>query len=263
MDSMNSFLSPDLFKKARRRLLQLHYEAKVGHVGSNLSCLDALLTLFHGVKKPEDLFVLSKGHAAGALYLVLWTLGQLSEEELQTFHQENSRLPGHPPVYLRPDLPFATGSLGHGLSLAAGLALGNRLQGKQQEVFCLTSDGEWQEGSTWEAFVLICHHQLNHLTVLVDLNGWQGFGTTREVASLDQLDDRLSRFPADIVRCPGHDPKALLALLQRPATRPRFVFLETVKGAGVKDFENQLHSHYLPLTEVQYRQALEALEGKE
>jgi transketolase len=115
-------LTTELLLKSKLRLLQMHYEAGTGHIGGNLSCLDILMALYHNVFGPLDKFVLSKGHAAGSLYVTLWSLGLLSDDDLKTFHKDGTRLSGHPPVRGIPEIPFATGSLGHGLCLAAGLA---------------------------------------------------------------------------------------------------------------------------------------------
>ena len=138
----------------------MHYESGVGHIGGNLSALDALLYLHHYILQKDDQFILSKGHSAGALYIALWGIGKISEEELSTFHKDNTKLAGHPAPNWINEIPFATGSLGHGLGLAAGVSLGNKLQQKLGRVFCLMSDGEWQEGSNWESLIFLNHHQL-------------------------------------------------------------------------------------------------------
>ena len=135
------------------RLLQMHSESGAGHIGGNLSCLDILLAIYHDVLTEFDHFVLSKGHAAGALYTALWSVGRLSDSDLKTFHRDGTLLSGHPPARGIADIPFATGSLGHGVGLAAGLALGQRLHEIAGRVICLTSDGEWNVGSTWESMV--------------------------------------------------------------------------------------------------------------
>jgi transketolase len=246
--------------EARRRLLRMHYGSRVGHLGGNLSCLDAMLLTHGELMGEDDLFVLSKGHSAGALYVTLSMIGRIPEAELETFHGDGARLSGHPPASGIPDIRFATGSLGHGLSLAAGLALSARLRGVQRHVFCLTSDGEWQEGSTIEALVFAAHHGLTNLTVLVDHNRLQGFGGTGEIASMDPLDARLAGFDVDIRRCDGHDLDAMRAALAAPAARPVVLILDTVKGRGVPGFEGEMKSHYLPLSEAQYHAALAALE---
>jgi transketolase len=246
-----------LARRARARLLKMHFEAKIGHLGGNLSCLDALLVLYARHLRPQDAFVLSKGHSAGALYVALWAAGRLDEALLPTFHQDGTRLAGHPMAGWHPDILFSTGSLGHGLSQAAGLALADRLQGRDRRVACLLSDGEWQEGSSWEALIFAAHHKLDRLCALVDLNGLQGFGSTAEVASLADLEARLRGFDVDLQSLDGHDPAALEAALARPSDgRPRVLLLRTVKGKGVSFMEGRLEWHYLPLDAAQYARAL-------
>jgi len=244
---------------AKRQLLTMHYRSRVGHLGGNLSALDAMMVLHHELMGARDRFILSKGHSAGAYYVTLWSLGLISELELTTFHKDDTRLSGHPPAQGIPQILFSTGSLGHGLSLAAGLALAAQLRGGQQRIFCLTSDGEWQEGSTLEALVFVCHHGLSNLTILVDHNGLQGFGSTAEVATMDPLSDKLSGFDVDLRRCDGHDLQALRDTVAPLSNRPVVVIMDTRKGHGVPDFEGRMESHYLPLTESQYQAAMARL----
>lgn len=132
-------MTRELLLRAKLRLLQMHYESGVGHIGGNLSCLDILMTLYHGVLRTEDAFVLSKGHSAGSVYITLWSLGVLSDDDLRSFHKDGTRLSGHPPVQGIPEIQFATGSLGHGLSLSCGLALAKQLKQEPGRVFCLRS----------------------------------------------------------------------------------------------------------------------------
>lgn len=242
--------------KARARLVEMHFKARAGHLGGNLSCIDTLMVVHHEFMSPDDRFVLSKGHSAGALYVTLWSLGKLTDAELGSFHQDNTRLGGHPPPNAIPGVLFATGSLGHGLSIAAGLAKAARLQGRERRVFVLTSDGEWQEGSTLEALIFASHHRLSNLTILVDHNGLQGFGSTEEVASMNPLGDRLSGFGIDISTCDGHDLSAIREALSRRQNGPRLILMNTVKGRGVPGAEGRMESHYLPLSPDQYAGAL-------
>jgi transketolase len=250
----------DRRRVARLRLLRLHFEARVGHIGGNLSALDILLCLYHDVLGPNDQFILSKGHAAGALYVTLWTVGRLTDEELQQFHQDGTRLSGHPPATGVPEVLFATGSLGHGPSLAAGLALAKKIKGEPGRVYCLTSDGEWNEGACWEAVIFARHHQLDNLTFIVDLNGLQGFGTTREVADLGSLADRFRAFQLSTAEVAGHDSGALAAALGISASVPRMVVARTLKGCGVSFMEGRMEWHYLALSAEQYQQARTELE---
>lgn len=256
-------VSTENLKEARRRLLRMHFECGVGHIGGNLSCLDAMMILHHEyLRSPEDHFILSKGQAAGALYVALWSKGLIDDDDLRRFHGEQTNLPAHPPVSGLPGILFATGSLGHGLSLAAGTALAKRFHSESGHVYCLTSDGEWQEGSTWEALIFLCHHRLANLTVLVDSNRLQGFGTTEAVASMDPLTDKLRGFDIKVLNIDGHDPEAIRAALDAPSPGPKIVILNTTKGRGVSFMENRMESHYLPLTADQYSLAIAEMESE-
>jgi transketolase len=244
-----------LIQRAKLRLLEMHYQSKVGHIGGNLSALDILISLYHFRLGPDDKFVLAKGHSAGALYVTLWTMGLLSDEDLRQFHGEGTRLSGHPPLQGIPEIIFATGSLGHGLSLAAGLALGKKLRGEDGRVFCLTSDGEWNEGSCWEALIFLAHQKLDNLTFLVDLNGMQGFGSTRQVANLDSLADKFRAFGVKTIEVDGHDVNSICCALES-SDGPLAIVANTTKGCGVSFMENQMAWHYLPMSEEQYQQAV-------
>ena len=259
----------------RRRLLEMHRTAGVGHLGGNLGCLDILAALFGHALHEGDQFVLSKGHAAGALYVTLWAHGRLTDDDLATFHRDGTRLAGHPPASGIPEIPFATGSLGHGPGLASGIALGWRLQGMSGHAFCLTSDGEWNEGSCWEALAFAVHHRLGNLTVVVDANGLQGFGSTREVMNLEPLAAKFRAFGADIIEVDGHDPVALATALTVPGREgrgaetppvsgaPRVIVARTIKGKGVSFMEGRMEWHYLPLTDDLLAQALTELDAAE
>ncbi len=245
--------------RARARLLRMHYEARVGHIGGNLSALDAMLHLHGAVLDERDLFVLSKGHSAGALYIALWAAGTIDEDELTRFHRDGTTLAGHPVAGWHRRIVFATGSLGHGAGLAAGAALARRLRGEPGDVYCLMSDGECEEGSVWEALIFARHNRLANLVLLIDANGLQGFGGTDEVASLEPLGARISGFGLDVIEIDGHDPTALDAALARRGDGPLVVVLRTVKGRGVSFMEGRMEWHYLPLDEAQYRRALDEL----
>ena len=257
-----SCLSTDFLKRAQKRLLEMHFHAGVGHIGGNLSALDVLLVLYHDVMREDDVFVLAKGHAAGALYVTLWSLGRLSDEDLNTFHRDGTFLAGHPVAGWSRDIPFATGSLGHGLPDAVGMALGYKLQSQSREVFCLTSDGEWQEGSNWEALIFAVHQKLSNLTIMIDANGLQGFGTTDAVASMDPLENKFKGFAIDVVSIDGHDHAAIRNALHVRDQGPRIVVLKTVKGHGVSFMENAMEWHYLPLNAEQYGIALRDIDDR-
>lgn len=254
-------LSKYAITQFRKRLLQMHFDSGVGHIGGNLSALDAMLIVFNEYLSADDKFILSKGHSAGALYLSLWSVGQLDNEDLRSFHQDHTLLAGHPPAAGIAAIPFATGSLGHGLSLAAGTALGYKFRHNNAQVFCLTSDGEWQEGSTWEALIFASHHQLNNLTVLVDHNNLQGFGSTSDIASMSPLWDKLQGFAVDLLVIDGHDPDAIRAALAKERSRLKIIILCTIKGYGVSFMEQRMDSHYLPLSEEKFNLAIKDLDA--
>ena len=252
----------NLRQKACARLLRMHFESGVGHIGGNLSCLDLLLTLHHEILDPTvDQFVLSKGHSAGAYYVTLWTLGLLSEEDLSRFHQEGTHLPGHPPSHGVPGVLFATGSLGHGLPLAAGLALAKQLKGEPGHVYCLTSDGEWNEGSCWESLIFARQRQLSNLTILVDLNGLQGFGTTSEVADLNPIEKKFQEFGVSTHAVDGHNHTEIQQALKPRGIGPCAVVARTHKGAGISFMEDRMEWHYLPMTKQQFEQAILEVEN--
>lgn len=241
-------------RHAKLRLLRMHYESGVGHIGGNLSCLDVLMTVFHVLLGEGDRFVLSKGHSAGALYVTLNSIGRIPDEELTQFHKNNTRLAGHPAPNSHDDIVFATGSLGHGLSLANGLALARQIKRQPGRVYCVLSDGELQEGSTWEALIFARHHNLP-LTAIVDANGLQGFGSTAEVAGMQDIPARLRGLGVEPHICDGHSPESIVDACVHPVGF-RVVVANTRKGNGVSFMENQMEWHYLPMNESQYTQAV-------
>lgn len=246
--------------EAKLRLLKLHYEARHGHLGGNLSCIEALMAIYHFLLGPNDHFILSKGHSAGAWYVALWSKGLISEEMLSSFATDGTTLAAHPSSYQLPGLLFSTGSLGHGPSLSAGLALAAKHKGSDTKVFCLCSDGEWQEGSCWEALIFAAHHKLDNLIIMIDQNGLQGFGTTQEVISCKDLSPRLMSFGVSVAKVNGHSHREILTALDKMNDQsPKVLVLETVKGHGL-DNAGLVESHYLPLDEESYRKAVDRIE---
>ncbi len=243
----------------KARLLQMHYESGVGHIGGNLSCVDAIAHLHLRVMDGDDSFVLSKGHSAGALYATLWAMGEISEAELQQYHHDDTHLAAHPAAHWNRRIPFATGSLGHGLGLACGVAFGKRLRGEAGTVYCLLGDGECQEGSTWEALIFAQHQKLDNLVVLIDANGLQGFGRTEDVASMGGLPQKLRGLGLQVQDIDGHCERALDEALAERRKAPQVIVLNTIKGHGVSYMQDRLEWHYLPMNEAQYHQALSEL----
>jgi transketolase len=201
--------------------------------------------------------VLSKGHAALALYAALHLCGLLSEEELDSFAGDGTLLGTHPERELR-GVDFTSGSLGQGLSTACGAALAARLDGSERRVFCLLSDAECNEGSTWEAAMFAGHRRLDNVIAIVDVNGQQALGYTRDVLDLEPLAERWSSFGWDAREVDGHDYEACRAALEEPSLdgRPRVLVARTEFGRGVSFMTSRIEWHYLPLDDEQYRTAL-------
>lgn len=246
----------------KKRFLAMYKKAHAGHIGSSLSCAEILTFLRFGWMRDDDGFVLSKGHAAAALYALLAEAGVLSAEQIDTFYGEGTLLPALTPANAFKQIPFATGSLGHGLSLCAGLALGALFAGEQRRTFCLTSDGELNEGSVWEAALFIAHRKLNRLVWLIDRNRIQGIGRTEDVMALDPLDAKLRAFGFHVITADGHDFSSLLATrdeceqVWRQSQQPIVIIANTIKGHGVSCMQDTVDSHYLPLEDAQYAQAI-------
>jgi len=254
-----------LSKEIKLKTLELYKKANAGHIGSSLSCIDLLVYFYFKRLKDSDSFILSKGHAACGLYCVLNFKGIISESELSTFYREGTYLSAHPPAKGLNAVPFATGSLGHGPSLAAGLALGEKLNKTAQNVYCLVSDGECNEGSVWEAAAFAAHNKLKNLTIIVDKNNIQGFGFTKDVINMDNIADRWRVFGWETVECDGHDfcsiEQAFNKLDAEKNDRPKCIIAHTVKGKGVGYMENTIASHYWPMNDEQYIIACEEIKN--
>ena len=240
-------------------ILRLHKTANAGHIGASLSCLDILVWLFFQTMKQDDKCILSKGHAASALYTILAEAGKIPKEMLDSFYQDGTALAAHPPCSgAIADIPFGTGSLGHGLSLAVGFAFSQRYTGKKYDTYCIVSDGDCNEGSTWEAVMFAAQHQLNNLTLIVDYNRLQGFGYSVDVINLESLEDKFCSFGFNtVVAKDGNDFNDLnLAFQHLSRNQPRCIIAQTVKGSGVSFMEDKLQWHYLPMNDEQYQQAI-------
>jgi len=242
-------------KKAKLRLLKLHYDSKTGHIGGNFSCIDSLMTLHHHKITKKDKLILSKGHSAGALYVTLWTKNLLKNKDLNNFSKDGSFLPAHPSGEKIPGLLFSTGSLGHGPSISAGLALAEKFKKTNNNIYCICSDGEWQEGSCWEFLIFAVHHKLDNLILYIDQNCLQGFGSTQEIVSFSDLESRLKSFNANVQSVNGHSPEQILKATNKiQKNKFNIIILNTIKGKDIH-FEGLLESHYLPLSKDQYDEA--------
>jgi transketolase len=246
----------------RRHVLEQSRRANIGHIGCALSVADILAALYGGALKgrPEDpdrdRFVMSKGHAGIALYAALHLAGYLSHDVLETYSGDASLLGVHPHHWLI-GIDFSTGSLGQGLSMGAGAALAARLQGSHRRVYVLLSDGECNEGSVWEAAMFAAHHRLDNLVAIVDLNGQQALGYTKDVIYLEPLEERWRAFGWDVHAVDGNDQEAVAASIAgMKAPLPHVLIAHTTFGSGVSFMESQIRWHYLPMDEQQYALAL-------
>lgn len=246
----------------RRTVLEVAIRSRTCHIGSALSLVDLLAVLRFKTMKRDDRLVLSKGHGALALYATLVEAGLLDRDALlDGYCRDGGTLLGHPERGT-PGVELTSGSLGHGLSVAVGMALADRLDGSRRRTFCVLGDGELNEGSVWEALALAAHLGLSSLVAIVDANGLQGLGPTREVLDLEPLGERLSVFGWDSVEVDGHDHAGLSAALAARGPRPRAVVARTVKGYGVDFMEGELMWHYRTLSEADRDRVMAALEGR-
>jgi len=256
----------------RRDIINMTAQASSGHPGGSLSAVEMLTALYYAQMRIDpsqpqwaerDRFVLSKGHAAPALYAILADIGFFPKEQLSSFRQLHSILQGHPDCKKCPGIDASTGSLGQGLSIATGMALGAKLSGSNAQIYVLCGDGELQEGLVWEASMAAAHYKLDNLTVLVDHNGLQIDGTNDQVMSLGDLPAKLRAFGYDVTEVPdGNDVESVLSFLQTKGAphKPRLLLCHTVKGKGVSFMENQVGWHGKAPNEAERKAALTELE---
>lgn len=253
---MNKDLN-DFCKQVRIDVLSMIHSAKSGHPGGCLSCVELLSVLYTKVMKTcpkwtndpnfkeRDRFVLSKGHASATLYSVLAHLGYFPTDKLLTFRKFGSILQGHPSSVLTPGIEVSTGSLGQGLSMACGIALGLRLDKINSHVFVLIGDGELQEGNIWEGVMNASHHKLDNLIAIIDRNRLQIDGCTESVKSLEPLDKKFEAFGWDAIKINGHNCEEIFNACEKAKTnsRPTVIIAETIKGYGVSFMANEKGWH--------------------
>lgn len=259
--------------RLRCDIINMTAKAGSGHPGGSLSAVEILAALYyeqlridpHRPDWPQrDRFVLSKGHAAPAYYAVLADKGFFPKKEFENFRQLHSILQGHPDARKCPGVDASTGSLGQGISIAVGMALGAKLSKSDVCVYVLCGDGELQEGLVWEASMAAAHYKLENLTVLVDWNGLQIDGTNDQVMSLGDLNAKFRAFGYDVCEvADGNDAEQVLKALRSKGApgKPRAILCRTVKGKGVSFMENQVGWHGKAPSEAERKAALAELEG--
>ena len=259
-------------REVRASVVRMAHTGRTAHVGSALSCVDLLVALYFDhlnvdpsdpVNPVRDRFILSKGHGCMALYAVLKKRGFFPGDVLNEYAMDGGRLPEHPSPGCVPGVEFATGSLGHGLSAGAGLALGARLSRLDYRTYVLLSDGECEEGSVWEAALFAPAHGLDRLAVIVDYNKWSAMGPTPH--RVGPLAKKWEAFGWHAVEADGHDMRSLLQALRTPVPhgRPLAIVAHTVKGKGVSFMEDDLEWHYRPPTARDLDRALAELLPRE
>lgn len=255
-------------RAVRSAVVTMAHTGKTAHVASALSCVDILVALyFHtldvdperAITENPDRFIMSKGHGCMAYYAALAERGFFPKDLLSTYSQNGSTLSEHPSPHGIPGCEVATGSLGHGLSIAAGAAFGRKLVGRPGRAFALLSDGECNEGSVWEGAMFASGRKLDNLVVLVDYNKWQAMGRSNEVTGLAPLAQKWSSFGFATREIDGHDLGALVSTLDTlpfEGGKPSAVICHTVKGKGVSFMEDDLEWHYRPPTADDLKRAL-------
>lgn len=258
-------------RQVRRDILEMTHAAGSGHPGGSLSAVELMVGLYfaklrHDPRRPDwaerDRFILSKGHACPVLYAVLARAGYFPPEELLTLRKFGSRLQGHPHRLKTPGVEVSSGSLGQGLSVANGIALGARLRSTGVRAYCLMGDGELQEGSVWEAAMSAGHFGLDNVTAIVDYNNLQIDGPVEKVMGLAPLADKWRAFRWHVIEIDGHHLPQVLAAYDEAMTskgRPSVIIARTIKGKGVSFMENAAGWHGLAPNDQQLAAALKEL----
>jgi len=257
-----------LAKNIRETAVRLVYQAKASHIGGALSMADILAVLYSDILKfdssnekwsDRDRFILSKGHSCVALYATLAHCGFYSIQDLDTYGQDGSNFLSHSSHYV-PGIEFSAGSLGHGLSIACGLALAAKRKNEKWRTYVVTGDGEMDEGSNWEALLFAAQFNLDNLCLIIDYNKIQSLGFTNEVLNLEPLKSKLDAFNWNTIVVDGHDHEELKSafyMAEQVKDRPTVIIANTIKGKGVSFMENRLLWHYRSPNEEQLKEALE------
>lgn len=258
-------------RQLRTMILEMLYEAGSGHPGGSLSAIDLMAVLYNNVMshdpknpkwKERDRFILSKGHIAPALYAILADCGYFDKKELKTLRKFGSILQGHPYMHKTPGVEVSAGSLGQGLSIAVGIALGAKINSEDYRVFCMMGDGEIQEGQIWEAAMSAGHYKLDNLCGILDFNGVQIDGRVEEVMNINPCKDKWMAFNWNVIEVDGHDViEVEKAFKQAEAYKgkPTVIIAKTVKGKGVSFMENAAAWHGAAPNKEQLETALEEL----
>ena len=268
---LSDIKTQELARKVRIHAVKMVNKGGSSHIGSVLSIVDILAVLYGKVMKyrsndpkwdGRDRFILSKGHAGAGVYAILAECGFFDIVELNKHYQDGSIFSGHVSHKGVPGVELSTGSLGHGLPVASGMALAAKIDKKTHKVFVVMSDGELDEGSNWEAFMFAAHHGLNNLTAVIDRNKLQSMKTTEETLSLEPLRDKLIAFGWNVIEVDGHNHNELFSAIDSDTKKPKVIIANTIKGKGVSFMENEISWHYRTPSGELFDQAMKDLGEK-
>ncbi|MDC0426570.1 transketolase [Pelagibacteraceae bacterium] len=267
---MKKIKNLDFSKNVRKNILKLSHKANSSHIGSSLSIVDLLVVIYNEIIKPKskkDLenslykLILSKGHACLALYCILYEMKILNKKTLLSFGNENSILMQHV-SHKVPGVILSTGSLGHGLPVGTGLALSSKLKNKKKIIIVLISDGELNEGTTWEALLFAAHHQLDNLVVIVDYNKLQSLTTVKKTLNVEPLEKKFQSFGCKTKFINGHNFNQIKKnILLKTSKKPLVIIANTIKGKGVSFMENKIAWHYKSPNLEELKKGLEEIKN--
>ena len=252
-------------KEIRRTITEIAHKSKSPHVGSSLSCVDILAVLYFEVLKLDpweerDIFILSKAHAALALYSTLASKGIIDKKMLEGYFQNNGTLPAHLDRFTAKGIEASTGSLGHGFNIGLGMAYGFNKRKINRKVYTLIGDGESQEGSIWEGALFASKLGINNFTAIMDYNNLQGYGRTNDLCSFEPVSTKWEAFGWHVEEIDGHDTKAAKnALMKDSEGKPKIIIAHTIKGKGISFMEDELIWHYYIVTDEHRVKALDEL----
>ena len=264
--------SNELASFVRKNVIQMTHDGNSSHIGSCLSIVDILSVLYFNflktfpkdpTNKDRDWFILSKGHAGAAIYATLSGMGYFKKSFLKQHYQNGSIMSGHVSHKSIPGVEFSTGSLGHGLPVACGVAHGFKIDKKDNKVVCLLSDGECDEGSNWESILYAGHFCLDNLTVIVDYNKIQSLDSTENTMALEPFADKWKSFKWDVIECDGHNHDEILSALNSETKLPKVIIAHTTKGKGVSFMENQVLWHYRSPQGDEFESAIDEVQSNE
>jgi len=256
-------------KNIRKSILHIANLSSSPHTGTALSSVDILVTLYFKILNIKDfddlnrdIFIMSKGHGAMALYATLYEKGFLSKDEFESYYQNEGVLPAHLDKTTNKAIEVSSGSLGHGLPQALGFAYSKKLRDLNGDVYVLMGDGETQEGSVWEAAMLAPKMNLDNLTIFIDRNNLQGYGRADELVSYEPIDEKFRAFNWDVYRIDGHNLEEIEKTIKIKTNKPKAIICDTTKGKGVSFMEDELKWHYFIVTDEIKAQACCELENK-